>query len=50
MAFSDDDRFLYVLSGGDRSITAFRTLANGRLEILGATGLLPAGLVGLAGR
>jgi 6-phosphogluconolactonase (cycloisomerase 2 family) len=50
MAFSDDGRFLYVLSGGDRSITAFRTLANGRLEILGATGLLPGGLVGLASR
>lgn len=47
-AFSGNGRYLYVLSGGTNTITAFRQHSDGSLTNLGSVGGLPAGAVGLA--
>ena len=49
VAVSHDDRFLYVLNAGDRSISQYRIAADGSLMPLGAVGL-PVGAVGLVAR
>jgi 6-phosphogluconolactonase (cycloisomerase 2 family) len=49
-AFERRGDFLYVLSGGSNTITAFRRGEDGSLTSLGSTGGLPGGSVGLAAR
>ncbi|MEP6834836.1 MAG: beta-propeller fold lactonase family protein [Gemmatimonas sp.] len=47
LAVSQNNRYLYVRNGGNRTISAIRVHANGTLTVLGITGDLPAGTVGL---
>jgi 6-phosphogluconolactonase len=49
-AFNKSGKFLYVLSGGSNTITAFERGDDGSLTDLGSVGGLPAGSVGLAAR
>ena len=49
-AVSNDDRFLYVLTAGDQSISQYRIAADGSLTSLGAIGGLAASSVGLVAR
>ena len=50
VAVSNDDRFLYVLTAGDQSISQYRIAADGSLTSLGAIGGLSVGTVGLVAR
>lgn len=47
-AFSGNGRYLYVLSAGTNTVTAFEFHSDGSLTSLGSTAGLPAGAVGLA--
>ncbi len=49
-AVTVDGRFLYVLNGGDGSISAFRTSADGTLTPAGVAGGIPVGAAGLIAR
>jgi 6-phosphogluconolactonase (cycloisomerase 2 family) len=52
VALSADDRFVYVLNGGDASLSAFERRRDGSLRAIAgvATGVLPVGSSGLAAR
>ena len=47
-ALSNNSRFLYVLNSGNQSIRAFAVQNDGRLQLIGDAGGLPAGAAGLA--
>lgn len=49
-AFSRNSHFLYVLNGGDGSLSAYRVKVNGALESLAGVGGLPVGTNGLAAK
>jgi DNA-binding beta-propeller fold protein YncE len=50
LAFSPGDEFLYVLNGGNRTISIFRTEKDGGLTLIDTVGGLPNGVTGLAVR
>ncbi len=50
LAFSVNDQYLYALSAGANTITAFRALPHGKLQPIGMVGGLPAGTNGLVAR
>lgn len=50
LARSSDGRFLYALSGGSNTISAYRILGNGGLEPVETETGIPAGAYGLAAR
>lgn len=50
IAFSPGDKFLYVLNGGNRTISIFQLERDGRLTLIDTVSGLPGGATGLAVR
>ena len=50
MALTRNNRFLYSLNSGDRTISGFRVKANGGLAPIGGASGLPAAATGFAAR